>query len=225
MNERWGAANQSYYTLSVSYFSNPTASALMSLVSRDMLWARMLSSTSVLEADARDLLPGRLAKVGKNVELGERALAVSLKSKGLGLGAGMLAGGGGSSSSSGSSSSGSSSSGSNSTESKLPESLAVGAGGACADAVTAITSLASELLRAQAMQATKRTVFCACHGMLALATARAAARGGAGSAGIEAAAAAAAAAAGPSEAPQPQPSSFASLASSLEVASSKVTRQ
>ncbi len=100
----------------------------------------------------------------------------------------------------------------------------MGATGPCAEAVTAVTTLASELLRAQAMQASKRSVFCACHGMAAFAEARAAAAaeragggggGGGGGGSMDE---------GPTAAATPARANFAALASSLEVASTQVTR-
>ena len=221
MEERWGAANQSYYTLSVSYFSNPTASALMGIVSRDFLWARTLSSTPVLEADARDLLPGRLAKVAKAVEQGEKGLGVSLKSSRMGLGAGVGGGAGTAGAGAGAGAGAAAAVGAAATPFKVPEALAVGASGPCSDAVTAITALASELLRAQATHASKRAAFCSCRGIAeAFVAARAgragASEGAAGGRRMEDA---------PAEpAPALQHASFAALASSLEVAATKVVR-
>ena len=199
----------------------------MSLVSRDFLWARTLSSTPVVEADTRDLLPGRLSRVAKSVEGGEKALAVSLKSTRMGLPSSSGSGSGSGSGAAGSSAASAqpaSAAAAAAAAGRPPEALQVGATGAIAEAVTAATTLASELLRAQAMQATKRSVFCACHSMGAYAASRAAARAAAEAAGSSSSSSAAekGGAGAPAAA---QLINFAALASSLEVASSQVTRQ
>jgi hypothetical protein len=201
----------------------------MSLVSRDFLWARTLSSTPVVEADTRDLLPGRLSRVAKSVEGGEKALAVSLKSTRMGLpssgsGSGSGSGAAGSAAASAQPASAAAAAAAAAAAGRPPEALQVGATGAIAEAVTAATTLASELLRAQAMQATKRSVFCACHSMGAYAASRAAARAAAEAAGSSSSSSAAekGGAGAPAAA---QGINFAALASSLEVASSQVTRQ
>ena len=149
LEKRWGASHQSYCSLNVSYFSNPTASALMGILSRGILWSRILSSTPVLESDNREMLSGRLIKIGKTLDEGTKILETAGRNRALGI------------ASSGSVSKGS---GGLSVEEGVTR-LKVGATGLVGEAAIASTSLASELLRAQAMQALKHRLFCGCRGV------------------------------------------------------------
>jgi hypothetical protein len=221
LEERWGAANQSYYSIPVSYFSNPSAAALMGIISRDFLWVRTLSSSATFEADARDLLAGRLLKAAKSVDQGRSTLGISVVGKSLGVG--NL---GAASSASAAAPSAASTAAAAAAEGKVPEALAVGAHGATADAVSAATALASELLRAQASHSSKRAVFCNCKGGAAhLLAALTAARGkgeaaGGGGGGGGGGSGSGSGGGGASAAQIP----YSALASALEVAATKVSR-
>jgi COP9 signalosome complex subunit 5 len=50
-NARWGESCISYYQLEVEYFVPSASSALLSILARDFMWTRVLSSTPMLEKE------------------------------------------------------------------------------------------------------------------------------------------------------------------------------
>ena len=60
---RWGLTYHRYYQLPITYFLSSLGSDLLSTMTRNNLWIRVLSSTSTLEPDNRHRVPERIKKV------------------------------------------------------------------------------------------------------------------------------------------------------------------
>lgn len=146
----------SYYQLDVDYEMSPTAQALMAVLARDYMWARVLSTTPALEKEARDRVPDRVHRIGELVDASERTISAAVRSRHLGLpgdasgGAAKAAGGGAA------------------TAAAIGTALAVGPGlsaqpSPAQEAAVASSELAGLLLRAQVDQAVRRFVFCRCN--------------------------------------------------------------
>lgn len=53
-NARWGESCVSYYQLTVEYFTSSLGGTLLSILARDYMWSRELSSTPMLDAEVRE---------------------------------------------------------------------------------------------------------------------------------------------------------------------------
>jgi len=97
-NARWGESCAAYYELAVSYVVPTLTSSLLTVLARDFMWTRVLSSTPMLEKEALERLPERLRGVGEKVDKAAKALrerAKDLAQQGEMAGAGGYGGGGG----------------------------------------------------------------------------------------------------------------------------------
>lgn len=62
--KRWGPSYRSYYELEVKYEAPPLTLSLLSVIARDSMWMKVLSSTPSLEKETLDYVPGRISTVG-----------------------------------------------------------------------------------------------------------------------------------------------------------------
>ena len=74
---RWGLTYHRYYQLPISYFLSSLGSTLLSTMSRNNLWVRVLSSASLLEVDNRARVPERVRKVTEKLSTVEAHLVHS----------------------------------------------------------------------------------------------------------------------------------------------------
>lgn len=57
---RWGVAHHRYYSLEMSYFMSGLGGKIMDIMSRNSLWIRVLSSSSIMEQENRSRFPDRV---------------------------------------------------------------------------------------------------------------------------------------------------------------------
>ena len=99
--QRWGLTYHRYYQLPISYFLSQLGGELLSTMSRNNLWVRVLSSSSLLEPDNRARVSERVKKVNTQLTQVDSQLAHSTAGGGgggggapLGMRGGMAAFGG-----------------------------------------------------------------------------------------------------------------------------------
>ena len=76
---RWGKSSSRYYQLAVKYFMSSVGSTLLSIMSRDHLWIKMLSSTPLVEPEVKARVATRIETIAKNIKndyIGELMKAV-----------------------------------------------------------------------------------------------------------------------------------------------------
>jgi len=69
---RWGHVYSRYYQLDMSYFMSSVGSRFLSIMSRNNLWVRVLSSTPMLESEARERFPERVTKATTKLDQAAR---------------------------------------------------------------------------------------------------------------------------------------------------------
>ena len=65
---RWGLTYHRYYQLPISYFLSQLGGDLLSTMSKNNLWVRVLSSSSLLEPDNRQRVSERVKKVNTQLQ-------------------------------------------------------------------------------------------------------------------------------------------------------------
>jgi len=70
---RWAALYHRYYQLEISFFMSSLGHRLLGIMSKNNLWVRVLSSTSMLETENRDRFPERLSKASSKLEQAGRS--------------------------------------------------------------------------------------------------------------------------------------------------------
>ena len=64
---RWGKSSNRYYQLKVEHFMSSVGSNLLSILSKNHLWIRMLSNNQMIEPESRDRLSTRMEAISKNL--------------------------------------------------------------------------------------------------------------------------------------------------------------
>jgi len=71
---RWGPASNRYYSLDITYFTGSSLGhKLLGIMSKNNLWVRVLSSTTMLDPDNRDRFPERVSKAAAKLEQAARS--------------------------------------------------------------------------------------------------------------------------------------------------------
>ncbi len=151
LQTRWGSAHSAYYSLEVEYFMAARNAALMNVLARDYMWARVLSSTPTAEREVLERVPARISKIGDAVAAAERDVMVSATAKRHGLGSLM-----------GDNSEDRTQQSHHGNDVSLAEAARAGASGVAAEGALAAAELAGEALRAQAATALRVKFFCGC---------------------------------------------------------------
>jgi len=84
--QRWGHSHGNYYSMKVTYFMSSLGSQLLQTMSKKSLWIRVLSTTSMMEAENRNSYAERLKKTAEKLSAVDSATS---QSGGGGMGGGM----------------------------------------------------------------------------------------------------------------------------------------
>jgi len=83
---RWGHAYNRYYTLQVEYFMSSLGSRMLEIMSRNNLWIRVLSSSSIMEAENRKGFAQRVRKAVDKLQQAEQKGGMGFGRRGGGRG-------------------------------------------------------------------------------------------------------------------------------------------
>jgi hypothetical protein len=133
--------------------------ALMNVLARDYVWARVLSSTPTAEREVLERLPARISKIGDAVAAAERDVMVGATARRHGLGS-LLGDAAGEDRAQQQQQQ--QQQGHHGSDASLAEAARAGASGVAAEGALAAAELAGEALRSQAATALKVKFFCGC---------------------------------------------------------------
>jgi COP9 signalosome complex subunit 5 len=72
---RWGHSHARYYALRISYFMSSLGSRMLDTMSKNNLWVRVLSSSSIMETETRQRFAERVRKAAEKIESAENAVS------------------------------------------------------------------------------------------------------------------------------------------------------